>query len=72
MEAKLPIIDLETYRIEGRDTSETAKSIREACKNVGFFYVKNHGVPEEIIQSLFSSAATFMNLSLEEKKEIRL
>ena len=44
MESTLPIIDLSPY-LQGGDTKPVANAIREACKKVGFFYVKNHGVP---------------------------
>jgi isopenicillin N synthase-like dioxygenase len=40
----------------GSDTSSTAHEIRETCQNTGFFYVKNHGVPEELQQSIMENA----------------
>jgi isopenicillin N synthase-like dioxygenase len=62
MEASLPIIDLAPYMKEGGDTKATATAIREACKKVGFFYVKNHGVPEELRKSFFESSKRFFDL----------
>ena len=70
--SSIPIIDLAPYRDSTADTHETAQAIRYACKNVGFFYVKNHGVPEELVQSIFANSAKFFKLSREEKREIRM
>ena len=70
--SNLPIIDLASYLDSSMDRKETAHAMREACKNVGFFYVKNHGVPEELVKSIFSNSYKFFSLPLEEKKEIRL
>lgn len=67
---EIPIIDLYPYYSPNKNTQETSKKIRTACKNVGFFYVKNHGVPEELIASIFQNSKKFFSLSVEEKKEI--
>ena len=42
---EIPIIDLEKYVNGELDTQDIASKIRETCKNTGFFYIKNHGVP---------------------------
>jgi len=42
----IPLIDLTPYKEGSENTKEIALAIREACKNVGFFYIKNHGVPQ--------------------------
>jgi isopenicillin N synthase-like dioxygenase len=65
---EIPIIDLASYLDPEQNTSETSKKIRSACKDVGFFYVKNHGVPEELITSIFQNSKKFFDLSVEEKK----
>jgi isopenicillin N synthase-like dioxygenase len=52
----LPIIDLSPYLNSGVDTSDVAHAIRETCKNTGFFFVKNHGVPEELQHSIIENA----------------
>ena len=68
----VPVIDLAPYTTPNSDTTETAKAIREACKHIGFFYVKNHGVPEQLIKSIFANSAKFFSLPREEKREIRM
>ncbi|KAL9287114.1 putative aminocyclopropanecarboxylate oxidase [Arabidopsis thaliana] len=59
----LPIIDLSS---PGKIS--TAKLIRqEACLEHGFFYVKNHGISEELMEGVFKESKGFFNLPLEEK-----
>jgi isopenicillin N synthase-like dioxygenase len=47
-----------------------ADLIRDACINVGFFYIKNHGIPEEIFDNTVSAARKFFDLPLSEKQKL--
>ncbi|KDN43352.1 hypothetical protein RSAG8_06136, partial [Rhizoctonia solani AG-8 WAC10335] len=47
--------------------AQVASAIREACIQVGFFYVKNHGVDEAVIAPAVDAARRFFDLPLEEK-----
>lgn len=58
----IPIIDMAPYRDHLLETQQTAKLIRETCKETGFFYIKNHGVSEELRQSIISNAEKFFSL----------
>lgn len=62
---EIPIIDLEKYVNGELDTQDIASKIRETCKNTGFFYIKNHGVPEELQKSIIENASVFFKLPLE-------
>ena len=55
--AKLPIIDFEPF-LEGSASGkrEVAQGLRNACVDVGFFYLANHGVPQPIIDRAFAQA----------------
>lgn len=67
----IPVIDLSDLGhsdIERR--RDVAAQIYEACANVGFFYISNHGVSEELTTTAFSEAARFFDLPLEEKKKL--
>ena len=35
----------------------------------GFFYVKNHGIPEELMEGVFRESKRFFNLPLEDKMD---
>lgn len=47
--------------------AEAAGKLREACENVGFFYLRNHGVPQEIIDSCFEQSRRFFAQPVEDK-----
>ncbi|KAJ3917978.1 hypothetical protein F5877DRAFT_90930 [Lentinula edodes] len=56
--------------INGADISvrrALATEIRNACINVGFFYVANHGVPQTLIEDFVSQSKEFFALPLESK-----
>ncbi|TFY63812.1 hypothetical protein EVJ58_g3026 [Rhodofomes roseus] len=47
-----------------------ADTIRDACMNVGFFYVANHGIPETAIANALSATKEYFSLPLEAKMEL--
>ncbi|XP_022732371.1 2-oxoglutarate-Fe(II) type oxidoreductase-like isoform X2 [Durio zibethinus] len=61
---QLPIIDLSS-----EDRVSTANSIRQACLDLGFFYLVNHGVEEELLKKVFEQSKKFFSLPVEEKKK---
>ena len=67
----IPIIDLSSY-IKGESKEEFAANLRSVCKNIGFFYVKNHMVPKELEDEILASARDFFALSKEEKRKIHM
>lgn len=62
----LPIIDL-----SGSDDA-IASAIADACRSVGFFYVRNHGVPAERLSVLDRAARAFFALPDASKREIEM
>jgi isopenicillin N synthase-like dioxygenase len=50
----------------------TVGQIGAACRDVGFFYVTDHGIPQAESHRLFRAAREFFALPLEEKMKIRL
>src|ERR1700687_1197671 len=44
--------------------------LRRACSDVGFLYVRNHGVARELIANLMEQATLFFNQPMEEKMRI--
>ncbi|ESK84794.1 2og-fe oxygenase [Moniliophthora roreri MCA 2997] len=64
----IPIINLEKLRSRNlEDRKALADQVRNACMNVGFFYVKNHGVPEVNISNVLDRAKEFFDLPMESK-----
>lgn len=68
----IPVIDLSVLqnKSDQNESINTTKSIAEACRDYGFFYVKNHGVSEEVQINLFNTLKKFFALPLKKKEEI--
>jgi isopenicillin N synthase-like dioxygenase len=67
----LPIIDVGCLRAnDARARERTAAEIAAACRNLGFFYVVGHGVPETTIGRLDRLAREFFAADLASKLEI--
>jgi isopenicillin N synthase-like dioxygenase len=65
---EIPLVDIGAMR--GKDFAarrRKAEEVREICHTVGFMYVTNHGVPEELIQRVLRQAEAYFALPLEEK-----
>lgn len=45
-------------------------ALRDACMRVGFFYIENHGIPNELVHEAFEWRKKFFDLPSEEKMEI--
>lgn len=59
----LPIVDLNAG-------AAAAEAIGRACEDIGFFLVKNHGVPDRLIGATYASVKNFFGRPLAEKKQI--
>jgi isopenicillin N synthase-like dioxygenase len=66
--ASLPVIDVLDLTSSNIDARRAVGSrLRAACLDKGFFYIKNHGVEESLVESVFSEAAAFFALPAEQK-----
>jgi isopenicillin N synthase-like dioxygenase len=69
----IPVIDYGPYFAGERGALDRlAAEVEDACENVGFFYAKNHGVPEDIIARAFAASRRFHALPLAEKLKLKL
>ncbi|OGE48092.1 hypothetical protein PENARI_c032G11647 [Penicillium arizonense] len=68
-EDEIPIIDLSSIDGDIEDRKAIASKIKSAAENTGFFYIKNHGIAEELIQNALSQAKAFFDQP-DEKKEL--
>ncbi|XP_054776939.1 2-oxoglutarate-dependent dioxygenase 19-like [Prosopis cineraria] len=68
----LPVVDfslLVSGNSEQRD--KAIQDLGQACEEWGFFFLINHGIPENLINSMMEGVKGFFNLSEEEKKEFQ-
>ena len=63
---EIPILDAQSI-VNNNDITLFAKSVRDACQNMGFFYVKNHGISQITIDSAFEASKKFFSEPLEKK-----
>ena len=71
--ARLPIIDLGPYfRGEDGALEILAAEVADACREVGFFYIKNHGVGEDLVEDAFAQSKRFHALPLAAKQSLAL
>ncbi|KAL4069974.1 hypothetical protein V8B97DRAFT_569991 [Scleroderma yunnanense] len=61
----IPIIDLASA-----DRDALVAEIRSACVNVGFFYVKNHGISDDVINKAVLAAERFFALPIDAKTKL--
>ncbi|CAE6374838.1 unnamed protein product [Rhizoctonia solani] len=66
----IPIIDISGLSGDADSKAKVASEIQDACIHVGFFYVKNHGIDENVITSATNASRRFFDLSLEEKMKV--
>jgi len=71
----LPIIDIKDFikldAVEA-DKEIVAQSINFACKEHGFFYIKGHGIEQELIDRLDHISRVFFKLPDEIKMELKM
>jgi isopenicillin N synthase-like dioxygenase len=66
-QSEIPIIDLSTISGSNADKQALALKVKAAAEDSGFFYIKNHGNPEEIISGALDSAKSFFTQPREDK-----
>lgn len=63
----MDLTDLDSGSPEARQ--RIACEISDACRKCGFFYIKNHGVPEDVVRQTFALLRRFFALDQEVKME---
>eukprot|EP01097_Dermamoeba_algensis_P007698 TRINITY_DN4913_c0_g1_i1.p1 TRINITY_DN4913_c0_g1~~TRINITY_DN4913_c0_g1_i1.p1 ORF type:complete len:320 (-),score=67.16 TRINITY_DN4913_c0_g1_i1:36-995(-) len=73
-ESYIPIIDISPLVINGpvEQRKQIGIQLDRACREVGFFYVKGHGIDPQYLESLFQIAKEFFDLPQEEKNQISI
>jgi isopenicillin N synthase-like dioxygenase len=68
----VPVVDLAGARRGGRaERRRVAEAIDVACREIGFFAITGHGVPDSLVEDLRSRAHAFFGLPLAEKLAAR-
>jgi isopenicillin N synthase-like dioxygenase len=62
----IPILDL-SFAKDPSTKPQFLEDLRHALLEVGFLYLKNVGVPEELTQAVIKEGVSFFDLPMEEK-----
>ena len=67
----IPTLDFAPY-LEGEagGLEKTAAALREISTTVGFFYLKNHGVPGDVVERMFAASRRFHALPDAERRSL--
>jgi isopenicillin N synthase-like dioxygenase len=68
----LPVIDIAPLLTGSAGRTEVAQALDAACRDLGFFYVRGHGLAPEHLAALESTSRAFFALPSEEKLAIRM
>ena len=68
---KIPIIDIAEL-IDGSNPMAVARNLHNANKNLGFIYIKNHGIPQTVINSVRKDGFRFFKSHEKKKMEVRI
>ncbi len=70
---EIPVIDVAgLVRRDPAAEVAAALAIGDACRDIGFFYVTDHGIPQPLIDAVFAEAARFFALPLDRKLAIHI
>mmetsp|Transcript_9109 Transcript_9109/g.13102 ORF Transcript_9109/g.13102 Transcript_9109/m.13102 type:complete len:103 (-) Transcript_9109:28-336(-) len=49
---------------------EIVSSLRDACINVGFFYLEDHSIPQNLLDNVFAQSRQLFSLPMDQKLEL--
>jgi isopenicillin N synthase-like dioxygenase len=68
----IPVIDIAGLTsAEPARRKDVAWKIHRACRDSGFFYVTNHGIPHTLLDGQFAAARDFFALPIEARMEVQ-
>lgn len=71
-DAEIPILDLSPYLSGQPGSRETlGKQLCHALENIGFYFIKGHGVPQSLIDAAFAETERFHAQTLDRKMQLQ-
>ena len=70
---EVPTLDLSPLTspdATAEDKRQLVEELRDICKRVGFFVIKNHGIDWEIVENAFEAIEGFFSLPMDKKMEL--
>ncbi len=72
MAETLPVLDLALLELPDADQSLYLAELRTTARDVGFFYLINHGINPQLLQNVQSITLAFFSLPDEEKQRVSM
>jgi isopenicillin N synthase-like dioxygenase len=69
---EIPVIDVSGLAGAPDEREAVAAQMREAAERIGFFYVRNHGVPQDLVDEVFATSKRFFALPPETKSGVTI
>lgn len=67
---EVPLVDVSKIFSENyEDRLQAAREVADVCKTVGFMYIKNHGISQDLIDEVFELSRRYHAQPLEVKKQ---
>lgn len=71
-DVQVPVIDLSKHLSgDSRALDDTVEAVRRASSDVGFFFLRGHGVPASLTEAMFEASRRFHTLPLDRRMECR-
>lgn len=70
--SEIPIIDIEALGSGNAAAAKAIAAIREASERVGFFYIRNHGIPNSELENIFKACERFFSMPQSERDQLYL
>ncbi len=68
----IPVVDLtDSFSTDFLKRKAVAWEIHKACRDTGFFYIRNHGIPESVLQEQLGWGQKFFALPMDAKMAIK-
>lgn len=69
---RLPVIDLSLLQGDLCQQKQLSEQLRTAARDIGFFYLRGHGIPDELIRAVQQIARRFFELPEADKLSVRM
>lgn len=67
---EIPLIDIGSIDGNTQQRKDLAELIKQASENTGFFYIKNHGISNDIVNGAYKAAQAFFAQSQNDKLKV--
>lgn len=67
---EIPLIDVGSIDGDLHQKQDLAVKIKQASENTGFFYIRNHGIPDHVVEAALEAAKAFFKQPIDKKLDV--